>query len=237
MKVINSLILTVFILLSSPFLFGQDQDMKLAEHYFQRGEFDKAEVYYKKLVTRYNSHTIYDRYFLTLYYQEKFDECEKILEKWIKKDPYTIDFRFKLGAIYEVTDRVEQAEKEYNNLLSEMPAVQSRIEELGNRFKSLGKYEYALQAFLSGKKMLKGGYGFQIELAELYMLLNRPADMISEYIGLLEYSSNYLKTIQTFLSRAIDFDDEPEVVDMLRRDILTRVQKNPESEHRSEEHT
>ncbi len=212
----------------------QDSDLKLANHYFQKGEFDKAEVYYKKLVTQYNSENIFERYFMCLFYQEKFTDCEVVVTKWIKRDPISIEHKFKLASIYEVTDRPSQAESVYKTLVEELPAIQTRIDELGKKFKFLGRYDYAIETYAKGKKLMKDNYGFQLELAELYSLANRPQEMISEYMHLLEYSPVYLKTIETYLSRAIDFESDAEIVDMLRSEILLRVQADPDAEHYNE---
>ncbi len=211
-----------------------DNDVKLANHYYQKGEFDKAEVYYKKLINRSSSQTFFDRYFLCLYYQEKFNEAEKILDKRIKRDPYFIEHKFKLASVYEVTERQEDADKIYDKLINDVVGVQSRIDELGKKFKLLGKYDYAMQTYTKGKKLLRKGYGFQLELAEIYSLLNEPAKMMQEYLNLLEYSPVYLKTVQNYLSRAIDFEEDADRVKLLKNEILIRVQKSPDKEFYTE---
>lgn len=230
----NNILVTLVVLFSSIVSFSQDNDVKLANHYFQKGEFDKAELYYKKLVTKYSSQTFFDRYFMTLFYQEKFEEAEKVVEKQIKRDPYTIENKFKLAQVYEVTDRQQTADQVYEELISEMPAVQTRIDDLGKKFKMLGKYDMALITYQKAKKMLRDSYGFQLELAELYSLTGKPREMIQEYLNLLDYSPVYTKTVQTYLSRAIDFEEDKELVEMLKEEILVRVQKNPNEDHYSE---
>jgi tetratricopeptide (TPR) repeat protein len=78
-----------------------DNDTKLANHYFDKGEFEKAEIYYERAYKNYESQLYYDRYFQCLFNLEKFEECEKLVEKRIKKDPYSIDNQFKLASVYK----------------------------------------------------------------------------------------------------------------------------------------
>ncbi len=63
-------------------VYGQprDNDTKLAGHYFGKGQFGKAEIYYQKSFKKYDSQLYFDRYFLCLFYQEKFVEAEKLVK-------------------------------------------------------------------------------------------------------------------------------------------------------------
>lgn len=208
----------------------RDNDTKLAAHYFAKGQFEKAEVYYEKAFKRYDSQLYFDRYFMCMFYQQKFDECEKLVNKRIKKDPYTVENQFKLASVYEETDRAVEATEIYEELIKNVQPLQSRVDDLGTLFQEKGMYDYALQTYLRGRKIMRKGYGFQLELAGLYSLLDRPADMLAEYLNLLDYSPVYKRTVQTYLSRLIDFETDTELVEMLREEILLKVQKNPEME-------
>lgn len=209
-------------------------DAKLANHYFQKAEYDKAEPYYEKLYKDHGTKVYFEKYYYCLFYQQKFDECEKKLEKQIRKFPDDVDYQFMLAQVYEETDRPEEAEKIFITIIEELPAVKSKIDYIGKQFKLLGKYDYALQTYLKGKDMLRGGYGFQIELAELYSILNEPELMIEEYLNLLEYSPVYLRTVQTYMSRIIDFEEDIALVQMLKEKLLLRIQKYPNDDHYSE---
>lgn len=205
----------------------QDNETKLAAHYFDKGEFEKAEIYYEKALRRYDAQLYFDRYFMCLFYQEKYDDCEKIAEKRIRKDPYTIENQFKLASVYKVTGRTDQAIDIYEQLIKDLPPIQARIDDLGELFTNEGLNEYALETYLKGRKLIKKGYGFQLELAGIYALLDRPSDMISEYLNLLNYSPVYERTVQTYLSRVVDFETDAAMVDLLRQEILAKIQKYP----------
>ena len=212
----------------------RDNDTKLADHYYSKGEFAKAEEYYKKVYRKYKHPLYFEKYFLCLFYQDKFDDAEKLAEKRIKQDPYDIEVKFMLAQVYEETDRQEQANKVYDGMVEELPAIQSRVTNLGKAFKVRGKYDFALKTYLKGRELITRGYQFQLELAEIYSLLDQPEKMIQEYLNLLDYSAIYIKTVQTYLSRIIDFEEDPGLVEMLREELLRRSQKDPDNEHYSE---
>jgi tetratricopeptide (TPR) repeat protein len=222
------LVFLLFIAGSDTYAQPQDNDTKLAAHYYGKGEFEKAEIYYEKSYKKYDAQLYFDRYYYSLFYQQKYDECEKLVEKQLKKDPYTVDNHFKLAAVYEETDRLVQANDIYKKLIHDLQPIQSRVEVLGEAFQSRAMYDYALETYLKGQKILRKGYGFQLELAAIYAVLNRPADMIAEYLNLLDYSPTYLRTVQTYLSRAVDFESDGERIELLREEILLKVQKNPD---------
>ena len=222
------LVFLLFIAGSDTYAQPQDNDTKLAAHYYGKGEFEKAEIYYEKSYKKYDAQLYFDRYYYSLFYQQKYDECEKLVEKQLKKDPYTVDNHFKLAAVYEETDRLVQANDIYKKLIDDLQPIQSRVEVLGEAFQSRAMYDYALETYLKGQKILRKGYGFQLELAAIYAVLNRPADMIAEYLNLLDYSPTYLRTVQTYLSRAVDFESDGERIELLREEILLKVQKNPD---------
>ena len=209
-------------------------EVKLANHYYNKGEFDKAEVYYAKLYKKYKSKEFFEKYFDCLMYQKKFDESEKLINKQIKRDPFDINYKFKLAEIYEKTERLDKAENLYQDLIDNLSPIQSRIQSLGKMFVAKGKYDLALQTYLKGKKLVKGGYQFNIELAEIYAIKAKPREMINEYLDLIDYSYSYVRTVQTYLSRSIDFEEDVEKVDILKEELLIRIQKQPSNEYYSE---
>ena len=229
-KYISVLFFGLFFMAQNSFAQPRDNDSKLANHYFNKGQFEKAEVYYQKVYKKYESQLYLNRYFMCLFYQQKFDECEKLINKRIKKDPFTISNQFKLASIYKATDREEKAEQVYQSLIKDLRPIQTRVDDLGKAFQDEGMYQYALDTFLKGRKIIKKGYSFQLELASLYSQLKRPADMLQEYLSLLDYSPVYVRTVQNHLSRVVDFEEDFEMVEILRQEILLKVQKNPNEE-------
>ena len=225
-KHINLLIIAFLFLGMSQICFSQD-DVKLAKYYYNKGEFDKAEVYFAKAVKKYDSKSVFEQYVNCLIYQKKYDEAEKVVNKKVKKFKYDDFYKFQLANIYELTDRQDKANIIYQKMVDELPPIQNKITVLGREFVNRSKYDFALKTYLKGKEMIKKGYQFNIELADLYARQNKTELMIKEYLDLLDYSSTYLNITQTYLSRNIDFEEDPDQVEMLKNALLLRIQKNP----------
>ena len=71
-KVIISLILFLIPVLS---MAQTDTDEQLAAQFFKNGEYDKAEVYYKKLYKKYNDEFFYQYYIDCLLKLNDFNEA------------------------------------------------------------------------------------------------------------------------------------------------------------------
>lgn len=233
-NIIALLVLLFAVTFNSALAQPKDNETKLADHYFNKGEFAKAEEYYDKVYKKYKHSVYFEKYYLCLFYQEKFDEAEKACLKRIKADPYDIELKFMLGQVYEETGRQVEANELYDEMIAHIGAIQSHIQALGKAFNVRGKYDYALKTFLEGRKSIRTGYQFQLELAEVYSFLDQSDKMIEEYLNLLDYSPVYLKTVQTYLSRIIDFEEDLELVQLLKEQLLGRVQKYPERDYYNE---
>ncbi len=225
-KHIGKVIVAILLLGWSQIAIAQD-DVKLADYYYNKGEFDKAEVYYAKAVKKYDSKTIFEHYIDCLINLQKFDEAEKQVNKKVKKFKYDNFYKFQLANIYELTDRQNQANHIYQQLIDDLPPIQNKVSLLGREFIDRSKYNYALQTYLKGRDMLKKGYQFNIEIADIYARQNKKDLMIKEYLNLLEYSPTYKNIIQTYLSRNIDFEEDVENVELLKNELLIRIQKYP----------
>ena len=230
-------IFVVFIL----FLFGgnhytyaQTNDLKLANHYYNKGEFDKAEVYFEKIYKKAPTKTYFVRYFDCLMNQEKFELAEKYSKKQIKRESFEIEYSFRLAEVYEKTNRQEQANEIYEDLIKNLSPIQNRVSNLGKTFSNKTKFDYALETYLKGKKIIKKGYQFNIELATIYSIKNQPRLMINEYLELIDYSYSYKRTVQNYLSRAIDFETEDDKIEILKEELLLRIQKDPSNQYFSE---
>ncbi len=161
-------------------------------------------------------------------FQDKYKEAEKAVEKQIKRNQFEFSFQFKLAEVYEKTNRQNEADNLYTQMINDLSPVQSQVQQLGRYFSGIGKYEYALLTYEKGRKANKSGYQYNIELGELYSMTKQKDKMVATYLDLLDYSSGYLKSVQTYLSRLIDFESDKEGVAIIRTELLTRAQNHPQ---------
>ncbi|NEN22916.1 tetratricopeptide repeat protein [Cryomorpha ignava] len=203
-------------------------DEQLAGYYLDTGEYQKALLYYEKLYGENPKASNYEG-LLTCYTKlENYKEAEKLVKKQLKKfssNTYYID----LGTIYEAQGKESDANSAYRDAITNLPESQGLVIRTANEFIRRNKLDLALETYQYGKKILAGRYPFSYEIAGLYGSMGDTQKMISEYLDLIEFNEAYLQTVQNALGRSIDFESSTENVDLLRNELLRRVQKDPAS--------
>ena len=208
-------------------------DEQLGQYYLDTGEYDKALLYFEKLYDENPKASNYDG-LLTCYTKlEEYKEAEKLVKTQIKRfksNTYFID----LGAVYEAQGKEADANSAYRDAVTNLPESQGLVIRTANEFIRRNKLDFALETYEYGKKILNGKYPFSYEIAGLYGSMGDTERMISEYLDLIDFNEAYLQTVQNALNRSIDFENGDEDVDLLRNELLRRVQKNPASTTYSE---
>ncbi len=222
-----AVIFSFLVLLISSGLSAQaTTDEQLASYYLDSGDYEKALMYYEKLYDTEASAKNYDG-LLTCYTKiENYRDAEKLVKRQLKRfnsNVYYID----LGSVYEAQGENGKAKDAYQEAIDNMPESQGIVIRTANEFLRRNKLDLALETYETGKKLLKGKYPFSYEIASLYGTMGDTQKMINEYLDLIDYNSAYLQTVQNALNRSIDFAGDNENVELLREELLRRVQKSP----------
>jgi len=222
-------VLFFFSFLMSTLLFSQEgSDQQLAQHYYGNGEFDKAVTYYQRLFEKDRNAFNFNRYFECLVKIENFKDAEKLLKKQISSDKDNYEYKVALGEFYELTKNTEKATTIYENLIDDLAPNPSMVLDVYRAFKSKSKNDFAFQTLEKGRKLLKENFPLNNQFAEYYFSIGAIDKMIKEYMNLLDYDPNSQETIQAMLSKQIDFSQEStKEYEMLRQNLLERIQKNP----------
>lgn len=229
LKLVNIL---CFVLLVNVFALAQPtSDQQLAAQYFQSGEYDKAALYYQKLYDK-NQTTFYYNYLLRcLTETNEFKDAEKLIKKHMKKQKDDPVFYIDLGSLYKLQGNTEDAEKNFEKAIKELPTNSGKTIQLANAFKNKEEFDYALQVLEKGDKLLNGTYPFHVNKAEIYAIKGEFTKMIDEYLLLAERGDNYLNQAQNVLANNLNFDeDDNSKQNYLKGELLKRVQKNPNDE-------
>lgn len=203
-------------------------DAELASYYFDSGEFEKAKLYYEKLYDGDQNNDNYKGLLKSYVELDMYRDAEKLVKRQMKR--YNSNMQYiDLGLIYEAQDDEKNAEDAFQDAIRNMPKSQGIIIRTANEFIRLNKLNYAMETYNYGKSLLNNTYPFSYELASLYGSMGQYERMIEAYLDLLDYNEAYLQTVQNGLNRSIVFEEDDEKVEMLRTDLLRRVQKTPES--------
>ena len=214
---------------SSSFAFGQDSDQQLAQHYYSKGEFDKALVYYKRLYEKQPNKFYLKHYFNCLEATGDDKAAEKLLKKATSRNRYDNEYAIMLAQFYEEHGEVDKSTKIYNDLIDDLPPSSGNVIQLYKAFKAQGKTEMSYRTLVKGRKLLKKSYPLNFQFAEYYGSVGETEKMMNEYLDMIEYHPSYMSTIQRVLSSRIDFSKEDsKEYEFLKTALISRTQKNPD---------
>lgn len=212
------------------FLFGFSlnlfsQEYKLAQQYYNDGEFEKAATLYKKLYDKQKNNEYYfGRYINSLIYLESFDQAEKDLKNILKEKSKSVNWYVVLGNIYELQFKAEKAEKQYNLALEKLPKERHQVIRLAQEFVRITKYDWAVKTYAKGADLLRDKNIFAYYEADLQRRMGNTKEMITAYLNAIEYQENRMSSIQTIFQRFFSDKDYEE----LQSQLYQRVQSNTE---------
>jgi tetratricopeptide (TPR) repeat protein len=178
------------------------QANRLAEQYFQNGEYEKAGQLYLKLYNEQPMVGVYfDRYIDCLNKQKRYEEAEQVLRKEVLRQPKIVKNHVTLGDLYKTLDREEEAEAAYKRAIQEMPADLREITNLARAFLQTFNYKSTEEVYIKGAKLLKDPYVFATSLADLYRAMGNYPGMVQQYIYALLQNPRLLSQVQMMLNR------------------------------------
>lgn len=208
--------------------FAQSEtDERLARQFYQQQEYEKASDLFEKLYNK-NPGAYYNEYYDCLLKLKDYKTAEKIIKKQIKKEPARLYLYVDLGNIYESAGDNDKAVKEYEKAISNLSADPDQVIMLGTSFMNSNKTDLAIKTYLQGRKILKDIYPFNFELAEVYQKKGDYASMVSEYLSALDSGDGYLQQVQSSLQDFIALDTDNKKTEVLRTQLLKKVQANPD---------
>ena len=204
------------------------QDDFLAKQYFNDGDFEKAVVFYEKLVEKNPRRTDYSEGLVACYQQlERYGEAEKFLLKKINEGNTYPILLIELGYNHALQDAPEKAIEYYEDALKKIDENPNYGYSIAFRFQKYSLLNYALRAYSRAMELNpKLDYNYQI--ARIYGEQGDIEKMYGSYMNLLvngkTSKSNVLRSIEDFISS----DPENENNVKLKRILLQNAQKNPD---------
>lgn len=202
-------------------------DEQLAAQYFQTGDHEKAVLYYERLYKKQPTPFYYEQLFKSHLALKQYDRAEKLAREQQKRsdDPrYTVD----LGQVYRANNEPDKAQQQFDRALKGMRPDANGVRQTANAFTRHELHDQALQAYERGQKLLKDGTSFAYEIANLYAIKGDVPAMVNAYMDLLVVNEGYVQAVQNGLSRYIDFTQRDGNTDLLRTELLRRIQRDPD---------
>ena len=210
----------------STFSFAQDDF--LAKQYFADGDFEKAVVFYEKLVEKNPRRTEYVQDLVSCYQQlERYQDAEEFLNERLKdRNPYPT-LLIDLGYNYNLQEKEDTAQTYYDKALDIIPKNPNYGYALGLQFQKYSLLDMAIKAFQKSME-LNPALDFNFQLARIYGEQGNVEAMYNSYLNLVidgkTSKSNILRSIDDFVSE--NAEDKNNL--LLKKVLLERAQKNPD---------
>jgi len=216
--------------MTQPILFAQTKmDKQLALNYYNLGEYDKAVVYYEKIYPTDKSYVVFEQYFTSLMGVKDYKAAEKLVKKQRKVTPDELRLAINEAKALEAQGKNEKAIKAYDDAISSIDKSTKgqNIRKLATGFKREGNLKYVLKTYEHANKYAATSSMYNREIALVYGQQGKTELMISKLIDIVETDGRYFTSVQSALSNAIDFNEEPKKVQMVKTELIKRSQKNP----------
>ncbi len=215
----------LFLLCGSVMLTGQDS--RLAHQYFQSGEYEKAAVILKKLFEKnQNSDYYFQKYIEALIAMEDYEKAESEVKSEIKKHPKYMQLYVTYGNLLERQFREEEANKQYDLAIENLPPDINIINKLGNSFLRLARYDQAIEVYKKGSEIMNNDRQFAYNIADLHKRKGEIKEMIKYYILASNTDIKQLDRFKTYFQRNLTTQEDKEE---LRKQLYEKIQEEPDN--------
>jgi len=220
-QMINLRYILIFFLTLVTLTLGYAQDARLAQQYFQNGEYEKASELYESLYQKNgNNDFFFDRYFDCLLALEQYPDAEQVLQKQIRRDDGNVRLYVSYGTLLERLGRYEDAEAQFKTAIDKLPADQYSVTRLANAFVTQTKYNFAIATYEKGGELLRDERIFSYNLGDLYRRMGESEPMIRAYLNAMDDGPERVTQLKTIFQRTLTTEDYQE----LQTQLYDRIQ-------------
>lgn len=218
----KKLITTLLFLIFS--LFVRAQSEQLAQNYFDRGEFEKAQIAYEDLLKSQPNNFNFFQKVVECYQQlSQFDKAEKAIQERLDKYKQG-NFLIELGFNFQLQKNQEKANKYYDQAIDKIRKNPNEVYAIANVFERKALVDYALQAYKLALE-LEPKFNFNFQMALLYGQKGDTDMMIEMFLTESEKNPPNQVMIQNQLSRFMIEDGDATFNELLKKALLVRIQK------------
>lgn len=200
------------------------QNDQLAQHYFDKGDFDKALVSYEDLLKLQPANYTYFQRVIECYQQlQQYDKAEAALIERLAKyrqPALMID----LGYNFQLKKDEARAKKYYDDALSKIDENPSNAYSVAPAFEKKVLLEYALKGYEKAS-LADTKINFNVQIGALYGQLGNTGKMIEKFLDEAYRNQQSYIMIQNQLMRFMTEDAEASFNEELRKALLVRAQK------------
>ena len=215
------------ILLFPIFIMAQNSDRELGEEYYQKGDYEKAVIFFDKYLKAKSSvRPIYDHYYQCLIGLGELDKAEKRIRAFKRDEPLAWDYSIDLLLIKRAKGEKKDYEKDKEELFRQVGLDQLWTESSARHFVKRKEFDLAEELFLYSRDLIGNPTIYSQNLISLYQFSGKKLKMVDEALELVNYSPGYLKYVENQLQ---DYAGDVEVSTHLENGLIEKIQKDPNS--------
>ena len=226
--------LSAMLICLAPAAYAQEQDdIRLANQYFEQGEVEKALSMYEELVKNSeNIPFIHDNYLELLISRQSYKEAEKYLERQVKSHSNPEVYQIDLARLYEMAGDTKKAAKKYEEIIEAAAKNNYKTSLVAQLFFDRRLYDKTLQTYQRAREVQKDESGvYALQMANIYRALGEKDKMIGEYFRYIDQNPRNMEYVKNMLQASLS---EPEDLETFKRILSDKVQKNPDNLHFSD---
>ena len=218
-------LLVLFLICFSFTAFAQDDF--LAKRYFEDGDFEKAVVFYEKLVEKEPRRTDFTESLVACYQQlERYVDAEQLLLLQIEKGRPNPIFLVELGYNYTLQQMPDKANTYYDQAIGMIEENPNYGYGIGFRFQKYALLDYALKAYDKAMN-LNPSLDYNFQMARIYGEQGNIDKMYESYLTLIGNGksslSNVLRNFDDFITEDAEYVNNIK----LKTILLKKAQKEP----------
>ena len=232
MKEFRKISWVFLLLICQPALAQNATQIQLANEYYVQGESEKALSIYKDLSNdSRNVPLIHSNYFDLLINSQEFKDAERYIKRNIKQFKGNVYYKIDYGILLQAMGQDDKANQQFESIIESVKRDQYRLRITAQYFVQKQLRNWALTAYLRGRKATNNEAAFSLELANIYRLLNKKDLMVEEYLNYVNQNPSNINYVKNILQNLL-VDDEDLV--SLENILIDKVQKYPNEEIYSE---
>ncbi len=206
-------------------LLAFSQNDQLAQHYFDKGDFEKAIISYQELLKAQTGNSFYFQRLIESHQQlQQFEIAEKAIQQRLEKykQGYLI---VELGYNFQLQKQDEKAKTYYEQALEKIRENPNEAYGIASAFEKKVLLDYALQSYeiaIAADPNLN----FNFQMAMLYGQKGNSDLMIEKFLEESYNNPQNLVAIQSQLARFMTEEGENTFNESLRKALVVRTQKN-----------
>ena len=204
-------------------------DDQLASQYFREQDYENARDLYRKIYEKTNQFGYFQQYVECLIHLKDYDNAERELKAYAKKNPGYYKPVVDLVYIYTLQGKPDKAKKQYNEIVKDLPPQGSSIRNLSNAFQSRGMNDLALEVLEKGNTLLGGKETFYMDQAYIHQSSANYQEAFRFYFLELEAHPGQYNNIRNRLQTMLYYDVNHSISDELRMALLKQTQEKPDN--------